>query len=322
MNFDRICLSDIDWEDRCFEICNFGDNARLHASLERLGTIDPPWVWEKGGKYSIIDGFKRLTWAREKGIREASCLIFAGTASQRAIWERRIEKKLFEGELNPAEKARTAAILLELYNGEEAPGAFLAALGIGSRKGLLEKWARLSRWPAILEILGSGEISDRAAVELSGWDYESAIIISDILKLLRCSASIQVEIIERVEEISIREDMPRLDLLNDSNFREIVSDRNKNSRVKTQSLRDLLSRMRYPRLIERERKFMLDVQSLRLPQSVRIVPPQAFEGNGWKMELHFSGPGGLREAVAAAVVVADKSILDRIFDPDLEERSQ
>ncbi len=321
MDFGRICLSDIDWEDRCFEIRSFGHNARLHASLDRLGIIDPPWILRRGGKYIVVDGFKRLAWAREKGDRDAGCLLFPANVSPSEIWERRIERKLFEGDLNPAEKARTAAILLELYNGEEAPGAFLIALGIPNRKGLLEKWARLSRRPEILELLGSGEIADRAAVEVSGWEPESAMKVLGLLKLLRCSASIQVEIVERIDEISIRENRPRLDLLNDPKIQEIVSDKNKNSRVKTQVLRDLFSRMRFPRLVERERKFMRDVKSLALPRSIRIVPPPAFEGNGWKMELHFSGPAGLRDALAEAVGLAGKSLLDRIFDPDLEERS-
>lgn len=321
MNFDRICLNDIDWEDRSFEIRSFGDNARLRASLDRLGIIDPPWILRKGAKHIIVDGFKRLSWAREKGACDAACLFLPEAASPCEIWECRIEKKLFEGDLNPAEKAQAAAVVLELFKGEDSPpGPFLSALGIANREGLLAKWARLSGWTGLLEILGSGEIAERAAVEVAGWDFESARAVLDLLRLLRCSASIQVEIIERMEEISIREQKSRLDLLNDPRLQEVVSD-DRDHRRKTQAIRDLLARMRYPRLIEREQNFQREVKSLGLPPSVRIVPPPAFEGDGWKMELYFSGAGELRDAIAAAGDLAGKGILDRILGPEREERS-
>ncbi|MFZ2444983.1 MAG: hypothetical protein WAW37_01375 [Syntrophobacteraceae bacterium] len=322
MDFGRIALNEIDWEDRSFEIRAFRDDARLRESLARHGMLDPPWIVRKGGRCSIVDGFKRLAWARETGARDAACLFLPQDLAVRDIWERRIEKKLFEGGLDLAEKAQIATVLLELYPAGDAPGPLLAALGISSRRGMIEKWARLCAAGAlVLELLGSGEIAERTAIEVSDWDPESRAAVLALLRSLRCSASIQVEIAERINEVSIREEKSRLDVLDGPEIREILSNNKLNHRQKTLALRDLLARLRYPRLSQRERKFRRDIESLSLPPSVRIAPPPAFEGDGWRMELSFSSPDELRSAINAAGKLAGSNRLDRIFEPEREERS-
>lgn len=309
-----IFLDEIAWHDRSFEIPSHRGDTRLHDSLNRFGILDPLWVLKGGAKYAIVDGFKRLHWAKEKGVQAANAVIWPETLPRPEMWERRIEKKTFENSPNPAEKARIAEVLLEFYPDGKAPRHLLSALNIPQRKEILDRWVQLcAGGPALLELLGSGEVSDRAALEVARWMPESRAAILGLLRDLRCSASIQVEIIERINEISIREDKSHPEVLNDHFIQEIVSSAKLNHRQKTQALRELLARRRNPRLARRQSRFQQEIKELCLPPSLRIVPPPAFEGNAWKLEVIFSTDGELRDASSAASKLADSGRLKIIL---------
>jgi hypothetical protein len=191
----------------------------------------------------------------------------------------------------------------------------LGTLNVSPRPELLKKWTLLAaEGTEILRILASGETAERAALEVADWDRESRAEVLAILRSLRCSASIQVEIAERIDEIAIRAGKNRTEIMNSTEVREILSQEDLNHRQKTQALRDLLTQLRYPRLTAREWLFREGVEALGLPAPVRIIHPPAFEGSNWKMELSFSGPVDLRSVLDAARDVTSSSRLDAVLE--------
>jgi ParB family chromosome partitioning protein len=233
----------------------------------------------------------------------------------RELWERKIEKRIFEPDINLAEKARIVSVMLDLYPSGDIPGFFLTALNLSPRQELLRNWAGLAaEEQEILEILASGDLAERAALEIADWDRESRVSALNILRTLRCSASIQLEIIERIDEIAIREDKPRNEVINDPRSVAIFSDGHLNHRQKTQALRDLLGLLRFPMLRAREQRFQESLEALALPHAIRILPPPAFEGNNWRMELSFSDAGVLRDLLAKAVDIAASKGLDGVLE--------
>lgn len=315
MVFDFLPLNEIDLNDRTFEIRKFGPADRLSASLERFGIMEPPWVVKRGGSYVPVDGFKRLRWAATRGSNGTVCRILPENLSLRELWGLRIEKKLFEPDLDLAEKARIVSVLLDIFPPAEVPRPFLNAMNIPPRSDVLTSWAGLAgEEEDILEMLASGDIAERAALEVAGWDRASRVAVLKVLQSLRCSASIQVELVERINEIAIREGSDRIGILNSPQVREILSSKDFNHRQKTQALRDLLIHLRFPRLSEREGRFREVLRALELPGPVRIVPPAAFEGTAWRMELTFSGPEELRGVLKSAGTLADSKRLDALFE--------
>lgn len=87
-----ISIREIDLEDGTFEIRRFAGHDRLRDSLERFGILDPPWIWRRGGRNIVVDGFKRLRWAAQKGIESIVCRIFPEDFSYSELWQRRIER--------------------------------------------------------------------------------------------------------------------------------------------------------------------------------------------------------------------------------------
>ena len=204
----------------------------------------------------MVDGFKRLRWAKENRAEGLFCRIFGEDSDLGEIWGARIEKKIYEGELNPAEKARIIAVLAELFGLGEIPGFFLSSLKVANRAQTLRKWVLLSgAGPGMLEALGCGEVCERAALEIADWDPSSSGLVLALLRALRCSASIQVEIVERINEIAIREEKSRAEVLEMAPVRRILSSKELNHREKTQALREYFNELRNPRLTSRRKRF-------------------------------------------------------------------
>ena len=190
----------------------------------------------------------------------------------------------------------------------------ISDLNVANRQEVLRKWALLSATgPETLELLASGAIAERAAIEVAGWEKRSRDSILHLLQALRCSSSIQVEIVEHIDEIAIRDEKVRVDIIEASEAREIVESKGLNHRQKTQALREFLAQLRHPRLSSRQKRFQREIESLGLPSGVKIIPPVAFEGANWKMELSFTGPEGLRKILDSAGSLIESDRLDAIF---------
>lgn len=316
MDFRSVASDDIDLEDRTFEIHAYQAPVRLQKSLSRFGIADPLWLLQKGAGFIVVDGFKRFRWAMGAGIESLPCRVFPEDYPHHELRLRRIEKRLFEPDLNLAEKAQIILCLLGLFPTEQPPSTFLAAMNVSSRREILEKWANLGALEeAVLGVLATGEIAERAAIAVSEWDRESRNAVLPVLRSLRCSASIQLEIIERVDEIAIRENKSRLEILRCEQVEEILSDPELNHRRRTQALRDVLTLLRFPRLSERQRHFEKAIQVIAPPVPLRIIPPPSFEGDNWKMELVFSGRENLLKVLDSAVEMASSPRMDLLFHP-------
>ncbi len=308
-----VSLPEIDLNDTSFEVRKFAGSPRLMESLARFGIFDPPWLRKKGCEYIVVDGFKRLRQAKEHGTTGASCRIFPEDCDVRELWTRRIEKKIFEREINLAEKAQIISTLLRLFQPEEIPRSLLSGLNVVNRPEVLRNFALLSAMGAeTLELLASGAIAERTAHEVAGWDKRSRDSVLPVLQALRCSASIQVEIVEHINEIAMRDEKAADDIMKTPHARQILASKELNHRQKTQALREFLSELRHPRLSSRQKRFQREIESLGLPSEARIIPPAAFEGNNWKMELSFTGPEELRKILDSTRSLVESDRLDTL----------
>ena len=323
-HYASVDLDELSWEDERFVVHSFVPWKRLDASLDRSGILFPPWVWvREDGRYTIVDGFKRLSWLRERGAVSAECAVLPISEHFPRLMLLRIEGKLMGPPLNVAEKAQIISKLAEIAPLEEIAARWLPALDIAPQPEAVEKWSRLAAQSVgLLEAAATGEICERAAFGLIGWEDEARGAALALLKQLRCSASIQIEILERVTEIAIRGGKSRMEVLSSRELREIVDHPRWNHRRKTQSLRDLLYGLRFPRLRAREEAFARDLAAAGLPKDVRLVPPQAFEGERWQLQVFFALPEELRACLQQALELSHSPVLQRLMSSKLPEKKR
>jgi ParB family chromosome partitioning protein len=295
-------LDRIDWEDRRFAIESFLPCTEIEASLSRFGLLTPPWVLKTGyGRGAIVDGFKRMTCLREWGLGPVPCAVFPAETSARELWTRRLEARTFGPPPNVAEKAQIVSFLMGGSLKEELVEHFLAAFSLPRRTEVLDRWKRLANaGTGLLEAAARGSLHERAALELAAWPEisEERQVLVSMLEQLRCSASIQVEIIDRFRDISMARSQTVGELLHSYEVGCILDHPQWNHREKTLALREWLDRLRFPRLKARERYFSERISLTPPPADVSIAPPPSFEGAGWKMEIHFTDGEHLRGTLA------------------------
>jgi ParB family chromosome partitioning protein len=312
----RVRLDDVDWEDRSFALHSYTRADHLRDSINRCGVLFPPWLLKTAARYVIVDGWKRLTALRELSADGCDCLVFHETSDRTRLLLRRIEARLFGAPLNAAEKAQIIAKLARILPEEQIVKDYLPVLQLPARPDAIQQCSLLAAQDeSFLQAIAADRICERAALELVDWEVESRGMATALLGQLRCSASIQLEIIEHITEIALGQGRERLDVLNSPEFLEILENPRLNHRQMTQGLRDLLRRLRFPRLWARQERFQESLGRCHLPPKIRLQHPPAFEGGEWQLQVLFSGPAELRELLGVAEQFADSPRLAELITP-------
>ncbi|PIU31819.1 MAG: hypothetical protein COT06_06095 [Syntrophobacteraceae bacterium CG07_land_8_20_14_0_80_61_8] len=287
---ETVAIERINPDDTTFAMRCAGPAADLYASLDANGILTPLTVHHgPTGRFTLVDGHRRCAWARAGGYSTIPCLVYPAATEAALLWRLRLEAKLFGPELNPAEKAQVLARYAALVDPAELHRRVLPRLGIHTGAGSLEKWQRLAAAEDdFLNLLADGLIAERAALELVDWPTAARLRMLGMLRELRPSASIQVEILETVWEIARRERLEPLAVLEQAPVKRVLAAADHNHRQKTQALRDLLFQLRFPRLSARTARVQELLAAAGLPPTLRVRPPRSFEGGTWSLELVFS----------------------------------
>ncbi len=312
----RILPKHLDFSQEHFRIGRFKSREDLVASLEAFGMLHPPLLWTQAdGTLAILDGFERLHWAKNRGTREVLSLVLPPALSGNELWRIRVQTLLFGLPLNPAQKAQVIHRLSSQFSFEQIHTEFLPLLHVPGRPESLKSWCLLAHQDH--EVLGAAareEISERVALELVHWEPEAMKTMVRVLTELQCSASIQWELVERIKEVAIREALPRARVL-ENLMSELEVTPQKHPRRKTQALRDILERRRFPRLKEREAHFETLLKKGALPNNLRIYPPPFFEGRNWQMHITFSNREQLVELLSTSTRFALSPLLEEMMNP-------
>ncbi|HBD07018.1 MAG TPA: hypothetical protein DCZ69_02055 [Syntrophobacteraceae bacterium] len=309
-------LGDLNWEDRSFAIDGFVRPKSLLASLGSHGVLVPPWLLRtEDGRPVIVDGFKRLKWLRENGVAEVECLLYESDSKRSSLLLQRIEAKLVGAALNLAEKAQMVARLAELMPAERIGSEYFPVLDLALRPQAVERWSRVAAaGDLLLSALAHERLSERVVLELIDWPEAVRRNMAALFCELRCSASIQMEIVERIGEIALNQERDRADILDSPSVQDILKDPDRNHRQKTQALRDLLQRWRFPRWWARQERFQQSLSACGLPPRIGILPPPAFEGDSWQMQIRFSSRLELSGLLASAQKLASSPELDQLLE--------
>ncbi len=301
-----VLLDELDWQDQSFAIHSFTRNDFLQRSLTRHGVICPPWLLQKDrGPPIIVDGFKRFKWLKDAGATQVECLVFEASNDVRDLMIQRLEAKICGTNLNIAEKAQIIARLTEIVPHQQLIAEYLPAMNLPPRPQAIDRWTRVAAAETLLlSALANDRLCERAGLELIDWSAPERQKTIALFCELRCSTSIQMEILERITEIAAVQEKTRMDLIATQEIQDILNDADRNHRQKTQDLRALLHLWRFPRLSARQKGFQRDLDEIGLPQAVRLQPPPAFEGDSWQLQIQFSSRHELQESLTSAQALA------------------
>jgi hypothetical protein len=145
-------------------------------------------------------------------------------------------------------------------------------------------------------------------------DFRSGLIHS-ILNL-KLTFNQQLQFIDLIVDICIRDGMGINELLNQASFAGVMKNENLNLPQKAKATLGLLESIRFPRLTRSIDSFRKAVSALGLPDGTRISHSPFFEGPEYRLEVPFKNGRQLREKVN---VLNELDGLEALTDPWQEE---
>lgn len=311
----EVSLAAVDWDDEGFAIPAYVPDEALFQSLEAVGILHPPVMWEKKtGLFIVVDGFKRLSWLRSRS-SSVNALVFPENTDARTLLRIRLEIKIFSRELNIAEKAHILARYSELASEGELRRRICPALRIASPNESLLLWRSIAAWPARhLSLLARDLIAEKTALALAPLPEKDREAFMNLLGLLRCSASLQMELMERCLDIARRDGITVHALLGSSKMQSILRDETLNRREKTAAVRGLVYRWRFPRVHTQMAKLECAVDALKMPSPLSLLPPPFLEGDVWELRVRFRTPSELAASLTKAEQICTATQFQAVFD--------
>jgi ParB family transcriptional regulator, chromosome partitioning protein len=282
-----IGLSSIDIEDQRFKITTEESVENLSSSIKIAGLINPPILIRYKSKYSVVSGFRRIMSAKSLGWTDITARVLDPETKKTECARIAVADNLLQRPLNIIEKSRCYKLISGCFRKEELPME-ASFIGLAGNPALIDKTMRLSDLPGFIQkCLVSETISMGMALQLGELEHETGVAFARIFDELKPSLNKQREIVSLFSEISLRENIPVLSLMNDDDFRCIISDENSDRNRKIRDLRNYLKKRRFPAIFKTEQNFEKKVKELGLPEGMKIIPPAGFEGNSFLLSLEF-----------------------------------
>ena len=318
--FDTLCeidISDIDRNDERYKISpGLEDITFLAQSIKKIGLMAPPVVRPMDNhKFIIISGFNRIraichnndrkvvVHKSDKKAGDYQCLLIAISALafkrplthvETIISIKRLSECLDNGEMSKISPA--------IFNMQLSEGFIVDLLNIGSLPN-----------PA-LELIQTGNLSLKSAKKISKLDKETALFFLDIFLKIKASASVQLEIIQNILEISAREGLHPKSLFHAMKIQNPLYDETLETVLKTHHFRTIVFDQRYPTL-SRTRQVVQDkIASIKLPGTIKLTPPENFESRNYSISFKIKNYDEFQNSIQHLTEALENRTLQEILN--------
>lgn len=300
--------------DNDFKLASLPDRS-IYDILSAYGILFPLLVWEfERERYLLVDGYSRWSWAKETGYFNLPCFVFSSEFARQELLRIRVLLKMSESGLSLEERANIVERLLRLYPTPEVERNFLPLLHFPSKPGFSRVLVAFTKTSEdFRSAVNDGVMDEKVALRLSLWDEESRRQMLELIKELRCSVSVQREILDSVEDLGRMEGIAFGEVLKKWEVVSVLSDRSLSPRGKTERIRKFFKSALFPNLSARENLFTRTVRDLGLPYGVELKPPDRFEGDEWEIKIQFSKPLELFHKLQIIRSKISGEVLEKLF---------
>ncbi len=305
-NDDIIPLDQIDSNDETYRITTKTNIDSLCKSISATGLIHPPLLINKNQKYTILSGFRRIKALRcLKKIRTEVKIVDQDENELRKI-QLAITDNVFQRKLNLIEQSRSFQLLSMVIDDTNHLLKEASALRLPDNIQIINKIMRLCLLPSeIQQYILSGSISLPIALELDTLDNNLAIRIANIFNTFNFGLNKQREALTFLKEISIRENITILHLLEDDVIKRMIDDDTIERAERARQIRSYLKKRRFPQLIRAESNYRKLEKKLKIGNGTKLIPPVNFEGTSYTLCLDFKNLKELKDR---------RTVLDRIIN--------
>ena len=291
LRFEQIPLERIDSLEKGFAIA-FPQEADevLMKSIRDYGVMVPVVLQERPGRLSrIVSGHRRIHALLSMGVISVPARIVDSDIQDKDLFLLNVRENAITHSLNDIERALIMHRLCsEFGGGDEDVLRLMPLLGLAPSKRIRDQYVRLVRlMPDLQRYMVAHSIPVRASSRLGDWYAEDQAALSSLLDKIRLGGRMMQEVLDFLEEISLRDHTRIADLLDRMDIRAIIEDDQCTSTQKRERLRKRLTQIRYPILTERTDKITKFLKAAGSPTGVSIKLPSYLEGNSLQVTFSF-----------------------------------
>jgi ParB family chromosome partitioning protein len=284
---ETVAISDIDSEDKTYQITTKRSLSDLTGSITQVGLISPPILKHVNSKNIIIGGFRRVAAFRELGLRLIKARVIDQDADEIEYIKIAIADNSMQRPLNLIEQSRSIKMLWPFKDTINLART-ASMLGLPEGEPYIKKIRKICDLiPMIQKSVIEGSISMPVALELGRLKRDEGVIFSKLFNDLKLGTNKQREILTFVKEISLREDVPIRKILEQDRLGEILNDEEIERNQKVSEIIKRLKNRRFPALTKAEDEFEKHVKKLGLNNHLKLTPPNSFEGNTFSLNIRF-----------------------------------
>ena len=306
----KIPLQQIDLSDETFSVNFKPDFQKLRSSIEELGLIQPVLLREKGDRYQILCGFRRISVFRELENPEIEARVFKKKEMEDlGLFSISLHENLTTRGYNTVEKAIVLDKLVHLFQMDRALVIkdFLPLFSLEPNEKILKTYLSLARMEDEVKSYVLKEEVSRSNIRiLSNFDSEDRKGLILLFFSLKLGENRLREMLTLIEEISRRDQTSIRDIVHRPEIQTILSQKELTPSQKTERVKKVLIDLRYPRMRQMEKGFEKKRRDLNLPYGLSLHHQPFFEGRGLRIEFKFETLEEYRVILSTLSTLLDK----------------
>ncbi len=317
--FQTIDCARLDFDDTTFLMSYPLEAPSVTQSAAAIGVVHPIVVagCPCHGKYQIIAGFRRAHAFRRLGIKMIHANIQERQAAlQPMAFDLALRENLSHRRFNHVEKALILSKLSTRFAWpqEVVIRDYLPLLDLAPNEKVLNVYLKL--WNFDEELKGYIACHDLplTLIELlAGFSSNDRRSIFLLISELKVGVNKLKELLNYLEEISLRDERTISTILASQEIRAILTDQKHRGPQRIDALRAALRTQRFPRLSRLESQYQETLQRLKPSCGIRLTTDRIFEDDSMNAAFRFSSPEELKTAATELLRLSETPELDTIL---------
>lgn len=323
MRFDlrKIPLDFIDLENTKYKVSTHRPIDDIMLSIQRIGLLSPPIIQGVDKGYIVVSGFRRIAASKQLGWFEIDARVITNEANNRDCLKVAIADNALNRQLNLIEQSMSLSKLSVFYKDDKELCQIAETIGLNVNQQSIKKLLSLSTFiPELKHCIQLGIIPLTIALELGKIDNSSAIAIVNLFDTLKPTLNQQKEFLTMLTEISSIRNIFIYLLLGEKTITDILIHSQLNRNEKIVQLRSILKSMRFPTITMFYDNFNDMIHRLKLPNSIKIIPPDNFEDIYYSVTLKFHSLSEFISHLNILKNISDLPELKTIVSKDIADK--
>ena len=316
-------LSEIDADDRFFQLLPGMADPLLMRSVARIGVVEPVFLQLRAGgespapRYRPVTGFRRLQAAAAAGLARIPALLLPPDWDDLQTYRWLVVQRSALRPFSPLEASCAIAALsgpLSLGQ-EEILRTWFPLMGLAPNPKLFSLYDPLCLLEAELQsALAADELAIETAGAMAAAEPAERLAFWQLNKTLRLGKNRQREFWLLLSDIAKMEDTPLPQLLEQPEWRSLLEERDLTPSQKADRFKSLLMARRYPAYSATLARFESLLRSAKLPPELHLRPTPWFAGEEFTVDFSFSTPAEFAARLETLKEMLTRGLVGQLAD--------